>query len=69
MGVLKIIEGSNFPGDALIENYLKLELPDKATSLLLSMNWDLHTKSCIHSLNQIVNYLFKFPLTPERERK
>ncbi|XP_051174546.1 WD repeat-containing and planar cell polarity effector protein fritz [Leptopilina boulardi] len=67
MGVIKIIEGCNYPGDALIENYLKLELPDKATSLLLSMNWDLHTKNCMHSLNQIVNYLFKFPLTPERE--
>lgn len=68
MGVLRIIEGCNFPGDSLIENYIKLGLPDKATSLLLSMNWDIHPKSCMHSLNQIVNYLFKFPLTSEREQ-
>lgn len=40
---------------------------DRATSLLLAMNWDTHPRACMHSLNQILNHLFKLKLTPERE--
>ncbi|XP_033222813.1 WD repeat-containing and planar cell polarity effector protein fritz [Belonocnema kinseyi] len=67
LGVIRIIEGSNFPGDVLVEKYLGSGQVDRAASLLLFMNWDTHPQICMHSLNQIVNYLFKLPLTSERE--
>ena len=69
MGVIKIIEGSELPGDLIIQHYLRYSQVDQATSLLLFMNWDTHPQICMHSLNQIVNYLFKLPLNPERESK
>lgn len=69
IGVIKIIEGNTFSGDELIRRYLSESRAEQATSLLLSMNWDTHPRVCMHSLNQILNYLFKLPLTMEREGK
>lgn len=54
-------------GDTLVQKYLALSQVQQATSLLLAMNWDSNPHICMHSLNQIVNHLFKQPLTPERE--
>ncbi|XP_050595334.1 WD repeat-containing and planar cell polarity effector protein fritz isoform X3 [Bombus affinis] len=67
LGVLKMLEGNSFTGDVLVKRYLSLSQVEQATSLLLAMNWDTHSRACMHALNQIVNYLFKLPLTTERE--
>ncbi|XP_076761547.1 WD repeat-containing and planar cell polarity effector protein fritz isoform X2 [Xylocopa sonorina] len=67
VGVIKMLEGNSFTGDVLVKRYLSLSQVEQATSLLLSMNWDTHPRACMHALNQIVNYLFKLPLTTERE--
>ncbi|XP_076625575.1 WD repeat-containing and planar cell polarity effector protein fritz isoform X2 [Colletes latitarsis] len=67
IGVIKVLEGDSLSGDVLVKRYLSLCQVEQATSLLLSMNWDTHPRACMHALNQIVNYLFKLPLTPERE--
>jgi hypothetical protein len=69
VAIIRIIEGKNFSGDVLVQRYLALSQVQQATSLLLAMNWDLNPNICMHSLNQIINYLFKLPLTPERESK
>jgi len=65
--VIKVIEGDSFSGDELVRRYLSESQVVFATALLLSMNWDTHPRACMHSLNQILNYLFKLPLTTERE--
>uniref|UniRef100_A0ABD2WPH6 WD repeat-containing and planar cell polarity effector protein fritz n=1 Tax=Trichogramma kaykai TaxID=54128 RepID=A0ABD2WPH6_9HYME len=67
IAILRSIESDNLGGDVLVQKYLGLSLVQQATSLLLAMNWDLHPQACMHSLNQIVNFLFKMPLTPDRE--
>ncbi|KAK0095293.1 hypothetical protein PV326_008759 [Microctonus aethiopoides] len=67
IGVIRIVEGNNLSGDVLVHRYLNLQLPDRATSLLLSINWDLQPRICMYALSQIVNYLFKLPLCPEHE--
>ncbi|RLU18526.1 hypothetical protein DMN91_008883 [Ooceraea biroi] len=67
IGVIKVIEGDTFSGDELVRRYLSESRVEQATALLLSMNWDTHPCACMHSLNQILNYLFKLPLTTERE--
>lgn len=67
LGVIKMLEGNSFTGDVLVKRYLSLSQVEQATSLLLAMNWDTHSRACMHALNQIVNYLFKLPLTTERE--
>jgi len=69
IGVIKMIEGNTLSGDELVRRYLAESQVEQATSLLLSMNWDKHPRVCMHSLNQILNYLFKLPLTMEREGK
>lgn len=67
IGVIKVIEGDTLSGDELVRRYLCESRVEQATALLLSMNWDTHPRACMHSLNQIVNYLFKLPLTADRE--
>ncbi|GAB1868382.1 WD repeat-containing protein LOC51057-like protein [Camponotus japonicus] len=67
IGVIKVIEGDTLSGDELVRRYLSESRIEQATALLLSMNWDTHSHICMHSLNQILNYLFKLPLTTERE--
>ncbi|XP_014483964.1 PREDICTED: WD repeat-containing and planar cell polarity effector protein fritz isoform X2 [Dinoponera quadriceps] len=67
IGVLKVIEGDCLTGDELIRRYLSGCQIKQATCLLLSMNWDTHPRACMHSLNQILNYLFKLPLTTNHD--
>ncbi|XP_078037187.1 WD repeat-containing and planar cell polarity effector protein fritz [Augochlora pura] len=67
IGVIKLLEGDSLSGDVLVKRYLSLYQVEQATSLLLSMNWDTHPRACMHTLNQILNHLFKLPLTSERE--
>ncbi|XP_058803143.1 WD repeat-containing and planar cell polarity effector protein fritz [Phymastichus coffea] len=67
VAIIRVVEGANFSGDILVQRYLTLSQVQQATCLLLAMNWDMSPRVCMHSLNQIVNYLFKQPLTPDRE--
>ncbi|KAK2580498.1 hypothetical protein KPH14_006235 [Odynerus spinipes] len=67
IGVIRVVEGDNLTGDVLVGRYLRLSQIEQATSLLLRLNWDTHPRICMHSLNQILNYLFKLPLTSEHE--
>ncbi|XP_033333987.1 WD repeat-containing and planar cell polarity effector protein fritz isoform X2 [Megalopta genalis] len=67
IGVIKLLDGDSLSGDVLVKRYLSLYQVEQATSLLLSMNWDTHPRACMHTLNQILNHLFKLPLTSERE--
>ncbi|XP_032668445.1 WD repeat-containing and planar cell polarity effector protein fritz [Odontomachus brunneus] len=67
IGVLKVIEGDSLTGDELVRRYLSGCQIKQATYLLLSMNWDTHPRACMHSLNQILNYLFKLPLTTNHD--
>ncbi|KAF7413526.1 hypothetical protein HZH68_002015 [Vespula germanica] len=67
IGVIRVVEGDNLSGDILVRRYLMLSQIEQATSLLLRLNWDTHPRICMHSLNQILNYLFKLPLTSEHE--
>ncbi|XP_043496760.1 WD repeat-containing and planar cell polarity effector protein fritz isoform X2 [Polistes fuscatus] len=67
IGVIRVVEGDNLSGDILVRKYLILSQIEQATSLLLRLNWDTHPRICMHSLNQILNYLFKLPLTAEHE--
>ena len=69
IAIIRIIEGENLSGDILVQRYLALSQVQQATSFLLAMNWDSNPNICMHSLNQIINYLFKQQLTPERERR
>ena len=69
VAIIRIVEGEHFPGDILVQKYIASSQIEQAISLLLAMNWDLNPHVCMHSLNQIVNYLFKQPLTPEHESK
>lgn len=62
-----MIEGDNLTGDELVRRYLSGCQIKQATYLLLSMNWDTHSRACMHSLNQILNYLFKLPLTTNHD--
>ncbi|EFN89810.1 WD repeat-containing protein LOC51057-like protein [Harpegnathos saltator] len=67
IGVLKVVEGDSLTGDELVRRYLSGCQIKQATYLLLSMNWDTHPRACMHSLNQILNYLFKLPLTTNHD--
>ncbi|KAL6258893.1 hypothetical protein P5V15_010839 [Pogonomyrmex californicus] len=67
VGVIKMIESDTLSGDELVRRYLSESQIEQATAVLLLMNWDTHPHSCMHSLNQILNYLFKLPLTTDRE--
>lgn len=69
VAIIRIVEGENFSGDVLVQRYLALSQVQQATSLLLALNWDSNPHICMNSLNQIINYLFNQPLTPERESK
>lgn len=63
------VHGVGLTPDALVLLYLNLNQVDKAINLLLSLNWDSYGFVCLACLNRIVNYLFRLPLTPEREGK
>ncbi|KAJ8673486.1 hypothetical protein QAD02_004748 [Eretmocerus hayati] len=67
IAIIKMIEGGNFSVDILVQKYLASSQVQQATALLLAASWDSDPHICMNSLNQIVNYLFKQPLTPERE--
>ncbi|XP_066591947.1 WD repeat-containing and planar cell polarity effector protein fritz [Prorops nasuta] len=68
IGMIKVVEGNHFTGDVLVQKYLALSHVEQATALLLSLNWNTYPSICMHSLNQILNYLFKLPLTDDNER-
>lgn len=75
LGVLSLIGGgglangisSGLTSDVIVRQYLLWNQIDKAINLLLSLNWNTQGTICLMSLHHIVNYIFRHPLTPERE--
>ena len=61
------IHGSCLTADAIVSQYLEYAQVDRALNLLLSLNWDAYGIQCMRSLHRIANYLFRLPLTHERE--
>lgn len=61
------IHTSGFTADVLIHQYLCLHNIERAINVLLCLNWDTYGAMCLMSLNKIANYIFKQPLTMERE--
>lgn len=61
------IHTSGFTVDVLIHNYLSGGQVERAINLLLCLNWDVYGAMCLISLHKIVNFIFRLPLTPERE--
>ena len=61
------IHTSGFTVDVLVHNYLSANQVERAINLLLCLNWDVYGAMCLISLHKIVNYIFRLPLTPERE--
>lgn len=61
------IHTSGFTVDVLIHNYLSAHQVERAINLLLCLNWDVYGAMCLISLHKIVNFVFRQPLTPERE--
>lgn len=61
------IHTSGFTADVLIHQYLCLHNVERAINVLLCLNWDTYGAMCLISLHKIANYIFKQPLTIERE--
>lgn len=61
------IHTSGFTADVLIHQYLCLHNVERAINVLLCLNWDAYGAMCLISLNKIANYIFKQPLSLERE--
>lgn len=74
LGVLSLIGGGGLQEvpdgltpDSLVRQYLLWNQIEKAINLLLSLNWNTQGIMSHMSLQAIVNYIFRHPLTPERE--
>lgn len=61
------IHKTGFTADVLVHNYISLGQVEKAINILLSLNWDAYGAMCLVSLHKIANFIFKQPLTSERE--
>lgn len=61
------VHTSGLTADVLIHKYLNLNFVEKAINLMLCLNWDTYGAMCLLALHKIANYIFRLPLTPERE--
>lgn len=61
------IHKTGFTADVLVHNYISLGHVEKAINILLSLNWDAYGAMCLVSLHKIANFIFRQPLTAERE--
>lgn len=68
-GLKNDIHTSGLTADVLIYKYIYLNQVEKAINVLLSLNWDTYGAMCLLSLHKIANYIFKQPLTVERENQ
>lgn len=66
-GLKRDIHTSGFTVDVLIHNYLCGNQVERAINCLLCLNWDVYGAMCLISLHKIVNYIFRQPLTVDRE--
>lgn len=76
LAVLRLVGGGGLRGDAhgtgltpdvLVSQYLSVNKVDRATDILLNLNWDSYGNICLACLYRITNHLFRQPLNPERE--
>lgn len=61
------IHTSGFTVDVMVHNYLQGNQVERAINLLLCLNWDVYGAMCLISLHKICNFIFRNPLTAERE--
>lgn len=61
------VHTSGLTGDVLIHKYLNLNSVERAINVLLCLNWDTYGAMCLIALHRIANWIFRLPLTPERE--
>uniref|UniRef100_A0A6B2E8R7 Uncharacterized protein n=1 Tax=Phlebotomus kandelakii TaxID=1109342 RepID=A0A6B2E8R7_9DIPT len=61
------IHTSGFTPDVFVHSYLSLNQVEKAINILLCLNWDTYGAMCLSSLHRIANFIFRHPLTAERE--
>ncbi|KAK7873024.1 hypothetical protein R5R35_000322 [Gryllus longicercus] len=67
LAALRLVGGAAAGGlgvEALVSQYLSLELPDRALALLLTLSWDSAGESCLCILQRIIEHLLRVPLTP-----
>lgn len=58
---------TGYTADVLIQGYLVHGFVERAINVLLCLNWDLYGAMCLIGLHKISNYIFRHPLTAERE--
>lgn len=58
---------SGYTADVLIQRYLVAGQVQRAINLLLCLNWDVSGAMCLIALHKITNYIYRYPLTAERE--
>lgn len=61
------VHTSGLTADVLVHKYLTLNSVEKAINVLLCLNWDTYGAMCLIALHRIANWIFRLPLTPERE--
>uniref|UniRef100_A0A1B0GKH0 Putative fritz isoform a n=1 Tax=Lutzomyia longipalpis TaxID=7200 RepID=A0A1B0GKH0_LUTLO len=62
------IHTSGFTPDVFVHSYLSLNQVEKAINILLCLNWDTYGAMCLSSLHKIANFIFRHPLTADREK-
>lgn len=68
-GLKNDVHCSGLTADVLIHKYIDINQVEKAINVLLCLNWDTYGAMCLLSLHKIANYIFKHPLTAERENQ
>lgn len=66
-GLKNDIHKTGITADVLVHYYIDNNHVEKAINVLLSLNWDAYGAMCLVSLHKIANFIFKKPLTSERE--
>ncbi|XP_059613987.1 WD repeat-containing and planar cell polarity effector protein fritz [Phlebotomus argentipes] len=61
------IHTSGFTPDVFVHSYLSVNQVEKAINILLCLNWDTYGAMCLCSLHKIANFIFRHPLTADRE--
>lgn len=67
VGLKGDVHTSGLTADVLIHKYLNLNNIEKAINVLLCLNWDTYGAMCLIALHRIANWIFRSPLTVERE--
>lgn len=61
------VSTTGLTADALMQQYLKQGIVEKAINVLLCLDWDVHGAMLMVNLHNIASYIFKQPFQSERE--